>query len=327
LTVGNRILRADTMSPIILRGVNRSGLEYSEPSGEGFLAAAGMSQNEIHMIVGDWGANVVRIPFNQDWCLNGRGVFSAETYLSSLDRIVAWASALGAYTILDLQWLDVETAYGNLHHPVLGRTVNHVPPAPNEQTILLWQMLAERYQNEPAVLFDLLNEPHDPLKDDPHPLHVISADGRVVESDRRILSSHDWARWATLLATEIRRIKPGGIILVSGIDWGFDLSEIKIDAPDIVYSAHIYSNRHRFVWRRAIGRSRKVPIFVGEWGGTEDDLTFGKTLAAKMRALGLGWTAWSWSDFPHLVSSAQTGDHTPSLFGALVRNELAFPVS
>jgi endoglucanase len=325
LTRGNRILRADNLEPILLRGVNRSGLEYSEPGATGFLAGAQIDQDEIGVIVRGWHANVLRLPFNQDWCLNGRGAHCAEAYLASLDQVIAWAAALGAYTILDLQWLDLETAYGTTFDPIQGRTTNHVPPTPNQQTIELWRILAARYRNEPAVLFDLLNEPHDALDDDPYPIKRIDANGRVSNSTHRRVSATDWVRWATVLTTEIRKIRPDGLILVSGTDWAFDLSGIWIDAPNIVYSTHIYPNRSTFVWRKAIGQHRKLPIFIGEWGGTERDLAHGAKLARKLRKLGLGWTAWSWSDFPHLVASRASG-FQPTPFGELVRNELrSFP--
>ena len=92
VTAGNRILRADQMSLVLLRGVNRSGLEYSEPNADGFLAAARITPDEIREIVADWHANIIRLPFNQDWCLNGRGTFSAKAYLASLDQVIAWAA-------------------------------------------------------------------------------------------------------------------------------------------------------------------------------------------------------------------------------------------
>ena len=56
-TSGPRILRSDTMLPVLLRGLNRSGLEYSEPNDGGFLAAAGITEDEIGRMVSDWGAN------------------------------------------------------------------------------------------------------------------------------------------------------------------------------------------------------------------------------------------------------------------------------
>jgi len=323
VTSGNQILQADRGTPVLLRGLNRSGLEYAEPNAQGFLAAAQMTQDEMRAIVTDWRANVIRIPFNQDWCLRGRGAQSAEGYLASLDQVISWAAELSAYTILDLQWLDVETAYGTTQDPVQGRSTNHIPPAPNEKTVDLWDTLAARYQSEPAVLFDLLGEPHSVLRDDPHPLQLVGPDGEVTDADGMRLSPQDWSRWASLLVDRIRRIKPDGLILVSGIDWGFDLSGVAVDAPNIVYSTHIYSNRNSFTWRKALGRCREVPIFVGEWGGTDRDLDFGRSLAGRMRDLGLGWTAWSWSDFPRLVASAQNQNLEPTLFGHLVRDELA----
>jgi endoglucanase len=324
VTAGNRILRADQMSPVLLRGINRSGLEYSEPSTEGFLSAARITQDEIHEIVTGWRANILRIPFNQDWCLNGRGTHSAEEYLAALDQVVLWAAELGAYTILDLQWLDAETIYGTTDHPTQGRTANHVPPTPNEQTITLWLTLADRYQNETAVIFDLLNEPHNALEDDPHPLNLISSDGTVVPSNETRLTPQAWSNWASVLIEAIREIKQDGMIMVGGVDWAFDLSGIKVDAPNIVYSTHIYSNRRQRDWSKAFGRYREVPIFVGEWGGTEQDLEFGANLALQMRSIAAGWTAWSWSDFPPLVQAPGAPEYNATPFGSLVRDELSY---
>ena len=317
ITAGNRILRADQIRPVLLRGVNRSGLEYAEPGVGGFLAAAHITQAEIREIVQGWRANVIRLPFNQDRCLNGSQ--SAEAYLASLDQVIDWAAALGAYTILDLQWLDAETVYGTTQNPVQGQTPNHVPPGPDENSIELWRTLATRYQNEPAVIFDLLNEPHDVLPDDPHPLKLIDSSGKVMLSDETRFTAQQWSRWASLLTASIREIKPDGIIMVGGVDWAFDLSAVQVEAPNIVYSTHIYSNRRKKNWKKALGRYREVPIFVGEWGGADQDLEFGRELASIMRERGFGWTAWSWSDFPLLVSAPGC---TPTAFGSLVRDEL-----
>jgi aryl-phospho-beta-D-glucosidase BglC (GH1 family) len=319
---GNQIVGSDNTTPVLLRGLNRSGLEYSEPGTDGFLAAAQISQDEIGVMVSDWRANILRIPFNQDWCLHGRGGHSAEAYLGSLDQVIDWAASMGAYTILDLQWLDIETAYGTTSNATQGRTVNHVPPTPNEKTIELWRILAARYQHESAVIFDLLNEPHDRLPDDPNPLLLIGSDGRVTASDQTHLSAQDWNRWASLLTAEVRKIKPDSLIFVGGVDWAFDLRGVQVEAPNIVYSTHIYANRPWFTWGRGLGRYRDVPIFAGEWGGSDGELKFGRRLATKLRRRGLGWTAWSWSDFPRLVSSAQQQDFTPTAFGAFVRDEI-----
>lgn len=95
-TSGNRIIRADTGEAVLLRGVNRSGLEYTEPTAAGFLAPAQLTQDEVREIVGNWKANIIRLPSIRDWCLHGRGGHSAEDYLASIDQVISWAAALGA---------------------------------------------------------------------------------------------------------------------------------------------------------------------------------------------------------------------------------------
>lgn len=322
VTSANRILRADTMQPVLLRGVNRSGLEYSPPSEAGFLDGAQFTQEEVREIVIGWHSNLIRLPFNQEWALEGTAGHSAGEYLAALDQAIAWAAALGAYTVLDLQWLDAKTVFGH----TTGRTgiwsENHVPPTPNADSITLWKTLAMRYREEPAVLLDLLNEPHDPVVDDYHPVWQIDRNGDVVRSGGDFVGPGEWLPWASRLIADIRRIRPGGIILVAGVDWAFDLRRIRVDAPNIVYSAHIYPNRSRASWWKALGNCAEVPILIGEWGGAAADLDYGRKLADAMRRRGLGWAAWSWADYPHLVQPPRAPAYEPTAFGELVRNEL-----
>ena len=321
-TAGNRVVQAGATKPVLLRGVNRSGLEYSEPGDAGFLAAAALTQYELHHIVQNWKSNVVRLPFNQDWALHGRNGHSAEEYLGALDQVIAWNAALGAYTILDLQWLDADTVYGHAKDAAGNSVVNRVAPTPNADTIALWNRIAQRYRDESAVLFDLMNEPHDPLKDDFLPIHIIGRNGQVERSDGDFVDAAIWSAWAARLVKEIRSVRPNGLILVAGVDWAFDLRSVRVNAPNILYSAHIYSNRPRRTWKRALGRASGVPVFVGEWGGADQDLPFGRDLAGVLRQQSLGWTAWSWVDYPQLIQPPRAPGYQPTAFGDLVRREL-----
>ncbi len=114
--------------------------------------------------------------------------------------------------------------------------------------------------------------------------------------------------------------------MVGGVDWAFDLRQIRVNAPNIVYSAHIYPNRNVEDWGKALGawpgNRNEAPVFVGEWGGKEEDLGFGHKLADLMRQRSLGWTAWSWADNPPLVLQPRAPNYQPTPFGELVRNEL-----
>jgi endoglucanase len=117
----------------ILRGVNRSGLEYDKKGN-------GISEKEIRFICEDWKAQVVRLPFNEEW------VLTDLRYNRFLDRVIGWVNRYGAYAMLDLQWQDVKV---------------RIPRIPDEKAAGMWAILAKRHRNNPGVLYDIHNEAHD----------------------------------------------------------------------------------------------------------------------------------------------------------------------
>lgn len=333
-TAGAAIIDTRAQRPIVLRGVNRSGLEYAEPGERTFLEAAGITREEIEEIVRGWGATIIRLPFTQDFVLRGRGARTPGHYLDAIDRVIAWAAEFGAYTLLDLQWLDADRVFGMNH----DFTFNRVPPLPDEETAAVWARLAARYRDEPAVLFDLFNEPHDPLPDDSFDLLHVSDQGVVEAREGRTVRMRHWRPWARHLIDTIRREHPAALIFVSGVRWAYDLrglpfrDEAGAPLPDLVYSTHVYpwSRTHPFRfaggpqdWTRAFGHlAGEVPLFAGEWGGTDEHLVWGAQLLHYFERANIGWTAWSWADWPHLVRGCRHRDYTPTAFGALVRGAL-----
>ncbi|MEO5924397.1 MAG: glycoside hydrolase family 5 protein [Bryobacteraceae bacterium] len=280
--------------PVLLRGVNRSGLEYSQCS---------IPSAELEFITQNWGGNVVRVPFNQDWVLN------AEGYLGLLDEAIAVAARNGAYTLLDLQWLDAERAFGPERQ--------FVAPLPNPDTAKMWATLARRYQDNPAVLFDLFNEPHDRARDDPYPLY--RPDGSQYHEEHRRVSMTEWQPWAEMLVDTIRAEAPEALIFVSGTNWAYDLRGYPLNREGLVYSTHVYRNKGED-WFGAFGYlASHVPVFAGEFGGSECDLEWGRQLLDYFDELGIGWTAWSFADRPHLVDRATM---QPTPFGELVFRSL-----
>ena len=283
-TLGSRIIRSDTGETILLRGLNRSGMEYSEPDEQGFLSAAEISRSEIQTIVKGWGANVIRLPFNQDWVLRGRGNWTPDAYQRALDQVIRWASGFGAYTLIDLQWLDADRIYGGDR--------NFVAPLPNSESIELWTLLATRYRREPAVLYDIFNEPHDRLPDDPYPLN--REDGTSYPADLYRVTMAEWQPWARKLIAAIRDVHPDSLIFVSGTNWGYDLRGLPLDIPRLVYSTHVYPAKD-IGWHQAFGHlADSVPVFASEWGGSVRDLDWGARLVEYFDSLQMGWTAWSY---------------------------------
>jgi endoglucanase len=309
-TSGNLIVDASTGAPILLRGVNRSGLEYSDPDEQGFLSGAAISRSEIQAIVRVWDCNIIRLPFNQDFVLRGRGGRLGEEYRNALDQVIYWTSMFGAYTLLDLQWLDADRTYGGDR--------NFVAPLPNIQSIELWTLLADRYKDEPAVLYDIFTEPHDRLDDDPFPLN--KEDGSTYPDDQRAVTMKEWQPWARKLTSVIRSENPDAIIFIPGINWAYDLRGMPMDVPNIVYSSHVYPAKGND-WPQAFGNlSRIVPVFLGEFGGQDktEELDFVRRLVAYSQQLGIGWTAWSWFNDPFLVNRYEA-----TRFGDIVRRGLA----
>jgi len=311
-TSGNRIVTAATGLPVLLRGVNRSGLEWAEPDEEGFCSAAGISREETEFIVSEWNCNILRLPLNQDWALNGRGRYSGEQYLVEIDRVVSWAARAGAYTLLDLQWLEADRPFGGKR--------NFVAPLPNRESCDFWHVLASRYRDEPAVLYDLFSEPHDRLPDDPRPL--IRDDGFFYPLNHRRVTGAEWRPWALRLIDIIRSTHREALIFVSGINWGYDLSGMPLNRANLVYSTHVYRNKGSN-WKSAFGSlAASVPVFAGEWGGHDEDVQWGKSLVHYFDVLEMGWTAWSWSNEPYLVNYL-----LPTTFGDIVRTHLQRPTA
>jgi hypothetical protein len=258
-------------------------MEYCGVAGESW------TEWEFDVLIGDWGANILRIPFNQDWALT-RQDYDTSLYLASLDRAVEMAARRGAYTLLTLQWLDDRTPYGcdSRGHP------QFVPPMPDANSRELWRQLAVRYRDDPAVLYDIFTEPHG-------------------------IRLSEWQSCARTLIEVIREQNPAALVFVSGVNWGYDLRGHPISGIEhVVYSTHVYRNKGSD-WDEAFGKlSETVPVFAGEWGGEDKDLDWGRKLAVYFAEHNIGWAAWGWPDWPALVRSG----YEPTQFGKLVRSWL-----
>jgi len=245
---------------------------------------------------------VIRLPFN------GHAALTDGTYLAGLDQVVAWAAIEGAYTMLCLHYLDYTRRF-----LLKDGSDSHQAPMPEENSVRMWEALASRYVNQPAVLFDIYNEPYDATPNDPNVVFELPT-----SQNAWLAMWHDWAR---RIEGAIHRVHPRAVLVVSGWNWGLDLTSFPIPMPgatlrNAVYACHIYpwhtTTRAGFEHWFGFPRLRlRHPIFVAEWGGRDGDSAWGRLLEAYMRERhrvmdgvwqGLsGWTAWSWGDYPHLV--------------------------
>ncbi|MBM3759367.1 MAG: glycoside hydrolase family 5 protein [Acidobacteria bacterium] len=162
-TKGRHIIDAATGQPLLLRGVNMSGIEYLRK----------ITREELHEAVVGWNCDIVRIPFVQSKVAN-------IEYVDELRQVVQWLWVMGSFAILDLQWLSAESG---------------VAPEPNLGSIACWETLAHAFNDAPYVIFDLLNEPHDvPAKQWVEWAYLLTDTVRAVDPERVVMvGGLDWA--------------------------------------------------------------------------------------------------------------------------------------
>jgi hypothetical protein len=300
---------------VVLRGLSLPGLLDAEPStGQSVLDAAHLAGDTLSRIIEVWNANVIRLALNQASVLQGRGAATLWDFLEALDELIGTAATAGAYTLLSLVWLDAETPYGSQ-----DGQINRVAPLPDDFSADLWQLLASRYEDEPAVLFDVYSLPHDPLPDDP------------MRSILPQVSWSLWLDWARALLGVVRAENPRAVVFVSGLDWATDLSGLPVRHTDgaaihnLVYAAQLYPWRMPDNWEATLGSlATRYPVFVTEWGGRSEHTSWGNRLASFLASRGIGWTAAAWSEVPTLVVERQ-GWCQSTPFGAVVRRAASMP--
>ncbi|HTU30540.1 MAG TPA: cellulase family glycosylhydrolase [Solirubrobacteraceae bacterium] len=139
---------------IQLRGVNVSSSEYACAEGYGY--DDGDYTDATAAAIAAWGANAVRIPLNEDCWLNTNlpagDPYGGAAYQHEIESFVSDLGSHGIYAILDLHW----TAPGN-------QTALEQQPMPDlDHSPAFWTSVASVFKPNPAVLFDLFNEPYDP---------------------------------------------------------------------------------------------------------------------------------------------------------------------
>jgi hypothetical protein len=139
---------------IQLRGVNVSSSEYACADNYGY--DGGDYTNATAAAIASWGANAVRIPLNEDCWLNTNlpagDPYGGAGYQQEIESFVSDLNAHGIYAILDLHW----TAPGN-------QTALEQQPMPDmDHSPAFWTSVATAFKSNPAVVFDLFNEPFDP---------------------------------------------------------------------------------------------------------------------------------------------------------------------
>jgi hypothetical protein len=172
---GDKFVSAADGSTVQIVGTNISGLETGSDSRWASFANAGVAFWSRVLNYGGQGVNTVRLPLNEASWLNytcydsGAGAAAklysaaagggytpdpAGVYQATVRKAVADATAAGLYVILDLHWGSPNNAAGEPLCPI-----GQPGFADADHSLAFWKSLADTFKGNPAVMFELFNEP------------------------------------------------------------------------------------------------------------------------------------------------------------------------
>lgn len=310
--VGNQI-QTDAGATVWLQGLSIPSLEWVS-NGEHILRST-------RVALTDWKANCIRLPVREHFWV-GKGPYQRDGgagYRQLVEDVANLCAAHGAYLVIDL----------------------HRFRAPESQDVAFWRDAAARFKDHPAVLFELFNEPHDITWE------VWQHGGRTGDGTRgeavaenaEKLRDFESVGMQRLLDT-VRETGAQNIVIIGGLDWGYDLSGIldghALDdrgGRGIVYSTHVYPWKSD--WQgKFLALADRYPLFIGELGGEpmpflrpdqhEDPHTWAPDMLALIQQHKFHWTGWAFHHkaSPRILASLDTYEPTAH-WGVYVRDALA----
>ena len=279
----------DTGTTVRLIGATRQSLEYL-CHGDGHFGATDFAAMRR------WGMNVVRIPLSSEFWANAGG--DCPDYRQTVTQAVNAAEGAGLYVILDLQWdAPFDTAYDRTHGGV------QCPLPDTGKDLGLWRDLATIYAHDGAVLFDLFGEPHDTT-------WAAWQNGGTVTGGCYLINRNGGqyaaASYTAIgmreLVTQVRALAPNTILILSGLDWGYNLGGIGdgvgLNVPNIVYGTHPfnYASKAPSLWPHDFGDLAAThAVIATEFGSYDCGTAYISQAIQYFNARGMSWLAWSWS--------------------------------
>ncbi|TFH08553.1 MAG: hypothetical protein E4H08_07575 [Candidatus Atribacteria bacterium] len=224
----------------------------------------------------EWGANVVRVPIVPMHFVEDGGEAYLRTYV---DPLVKWAAELDMYIII---------SWHTNGDPKLGIS-STAPPEFNPDIAIArdaWEIIAARYKDCHWALPMVFAEAESITWEEFHPM-------------------------MTDLVDIVRRHSPESVVLVPGVDWAADLTEIPnhpIDRANIVYVTDVYPWMEGVKWRNSVRalQDAGAPVLVAEWSYSRNRSSghyatrelYGNRLVKLFDQLGVGWVAWNWTHYP-----------------------------
>ena len=283
---GNRLVTVDGGKEVWLQGMNVASLEWT------------VTGEQVHksIVVGidEWKGNVIRLPVNHAYWFGRKGQTDGGTaYRAIIDQAVTLAANRGAYLVLDL----------------------HTYRAPKDEYLEFWTDAATRYKNHPAVIFDLMNEPHgitwEVWRDGGFVGEKLDRDeAAFLTAEERAKAQGFQSPGMQKMLDTVRATGAKNMVLVGGLDYAYQLDGIlkgfglkDTTGNGIIYACHIYPWKSG--WQKyLLDAAAKYPILLGEVGADankmsfmpasqqEDWQTWTPAILGLIQQYKLNWTAW-----------------------------------
>jgi endoglucanase len=292
---GNQIIGADGKQ-YIFHGIGRDGLEFT-CTGGGYLDAAHldlMGPGQTGNGNTYWFANTVRINLAQNMWFNGiPGQCTAAQYQATVKSVVDTLTADHLNIMIDLMWTDAD-----------GQSPGGAQWQQGDaESVSFWQAVAPIYAGYSNVLFEALNEPH-PAS------WACWLNGCPVVNDTSYVSyctctkSYSYTGVGMqALVNAIRGTGASNLILVAGMNWGYDLSQVVsggksvIAGSNIVFDAHPYpyGGKQPTDWDSSFGfLTSTFPVMSAESGEYDCQTSYMSQLIAYFDSHSMGYVVWSW---------------------------------
>ena len=302
-----------------LRGVDLSGTEFSciqggTASSRGWSIYGGqpLDQPSTYAAIASWHANVVRVPLNEDCWLGINGVnpgYGGATYRAAIQTEISLIHAAGMYAMLDLHWSS----------PGAFAAYAQQPMADADHSVAFWASVASAYKGDPAVVFDLFNEPFFYYIASGGPdqwacwltgctMNQVVTAGQVA-ADGSTTGYTTSATWQSAgmqpLIDAVRGAGATQPVLVNGVDWANDLSGWLAHRPtdpagQLVAGWHSYPKQgcsDPSCWASVIQPiAASVPVVVGETGDSVcGGVAYDNIFLPWADARGVGYIGWTWN--------------------------------
>lgn len=326
---GNQILDVHG-NPYLFHGIGRDALEY-DCTGDGFFDSTHLSYmgyGHTGNGITYWDANTVRLPVSEGYWFNAftPKKCTPAIYQSFIKNTVNALTALKLNVIIDLQWSDAggQATGGGAAWEM-----------PDSDSVKFWTQVATAYASYSNVVFELFNEPHPTLGD-----WACWQSGCPITGDTSYVADCNCnqvfsyqAVGMQALVNAVRGAGANNLVLVAGMDWGYDLSGIvknPITGSNVVYDSHPYPYQEKQpnTWDAAFGNiSQTYPVISAENGEYDCGTGYMSRLIAYFDAHSISWIGWAWAvtgsapcGYPQLVTD-YNGTPAPNL-GVLIYQHL-----